>query len=100
MEDTYFTNPHGLDCSGHYSTCEDILLLTSFFLEIEVLCRIANTKCHIGELKVYKNKDIIRRRIYWLNTNKLLLKKGCKGVKTGFTTRAGGCLSTLFESNG
>ena len=35
-----------------------------------------------------------------MNTNKLLGNKGCKGVKTGFTHRAGGCLSTLYESNG
>jgi D-alanyl-D-alanine carboxypeptidase len=40
---------------------------------------------------------MIKNKIYWLNTNKLLGKKGCKGVKTGFTKSAGGCLSTLFE---
>lgn len=35
-----------------------------------------------------------------MNTNKLLGKKGCTGVKTGFTQKAGGCLSTVFEMDG
>ena len=99
MKGTVFSNPHGLDNHGHYSTCEDILLLTSIFLENELLCNIVNTKCYIGELKSFKHKKIQKRRVYWMNTNKLLGNKGCKGVKTGFTHRAGGCLSTLYESN-
>lgn len=62
-----------------------------------MLSTIVNTKYYAGILSVYKNKDVTKSKIYWVNTNKLLGKNGCKGIKTGFTQKAGGCLSSLFE---
>ena len=101
LKSTYFLNPHGLDNNGHYSTCEDVLILTTLFLQDQFLAKIASTKYRTGILNTYRNKDtIIKNKIYWINTNRLLGRKGCKGVKTGFTHRAGGCLSTLFEIGG
>lgn len=39
-----------------------------------------------------------RKGITWQNTNKLLGSGGCRGMKTGYTPKAGGCLSSIFES--
>lgn len=39
-----------------------------------------------------------RKLIRWSNTNKLLGVLGCHGLKTGYTPRAGGCLSTVFDT--
>ena len=33
LRSTSFVNPHGLDNFGHFSTCEDVLIITSIFLQ-------------------------------------------------------------------
>jgi D-alanyl-D-alanine carboxypeptidase len=38
-----------------------------------------------------------KKSINWANTNKLLGIAGCHGLKTGYTPKAGGCLSTIFN---
>jgi D-alanyl-D-alanine carboxypeptidase len=40
---------------------------------------------------------LYKKYLHWINTNKLLGKMGCKGLKTGYTPEAGGCLSTVFD---
>jgi D-alanyl-D-alanine carboxypeptidase len=59
---------------------------------------IMAAKHHKAELRVYRNKIMYRKMVKWSNTNKLLGVMGCRGLKTGFTARAGGCLSTVFET--
>ena len=36
----------------------------------------------------------------WDNTNKLLSKKECEGIKTGITSAAGPCLASFFSKKG
>ena len=38
--------------------------------------------------------------LVWKNTNKLLDRKGYKGIKTGITSAAGGCLATYYHNKG
>jgi D-alanyl-D-alanine carboxypeptidase (penicillin-binding protein 5/6) len=40
-----------------------------------------------------------KKGITWQNTNKLLGIVGYRGLKTGYTPKAGGCLSSVFETN-
>lgn len=41
-----------------------------------------------------------QRQTLWENTNKLLAKKDCQGIKTGITPNAGPCLCSSFLKNG
>jgi D-alanyl-D-alanine carboxypeptidase len=38
------------------------------------------------------------RELVWENTNKLLARKDCLGVKTGYTPIAGACLAANFHT--
>lgn len=40
-----------------------------------------------------------KKSITWSNTNKLLGVAGCHGLKTGYTPKAGGCLSSVFTTD-
>ena len=93
LEDTHFSNPHGLDDENHYTTAADLAVIASEALRNEEFAQIAST---------YR-KTIVdgeRRRTYQ-NHNKLLYKyEGAIGVKTGFTDESGRCLVGAAEKDG
>ena len=93
LENTSFSNPHGLDEENHYTTARDLALLASYALKNETFKKICST---------YKKKFVTeeRERTY-VNHNKLLNKySGCIGVKTGFTKKSGRCLVGAAEKDG
>ena len=93
LTNTHFTNPHGLDDEEHYTTAEDLALISSELLSDPSLSEIVSTykKTFIGEG---------RQRTY-VNHNKLLLKyDDAIGVKTGFTKKSGRCLVGAAERDG
>lgn len=93
-KNTHFANTHGLDADGHYTTAEDLALITSYALENETFAEIVATK----NMKI-TNRDGTNR--YLKNKNKLLFTlEGCIGVKTGYTDDAGRCLVSAIEKDG
>ena len=80
MVNTNFLNPDGLDQESHYTTINDLLLLSEYILRNTKLIDITNkSKFYYeqnGEVKKYENTNII-------------LKNGFKGLKTGWTAKAG-----------
>ena len=80
MDNTYFTNPVGLDGidGSHYSTAQDLYKLSKSAMRNEFINEIVSTKDFMfGTVKLY-------------NTNKLLWEiPHTVGVKTGTTTEAG-----------
>lgn len=89
MEHTHFTNPNGLSEEGHYSTAYDMALLGCSCAENELLARIMATKSIRMGTRVFTNH------------NKLLWRyKGCTGMKTGYTEKAGRTLVSSAERDG
>ena len=85
LENTHFTNPHGLDDEEHYTCATDLAKIGACLLENELLSEIVST---------YKKTFTYgeRTRTY-INHNKLLLSfDDANGIKTGFTKRCGRCL--------
>jgi serine-type D-Ala-D-Ala carboxypeptidase (penicillin-binding protein 5/6) len=83
MKNTSFKNPHGLDEEGHYSSANDMALLTAYALKNPVFQEIVKTKVksapNPNEKWDYK----------WYNKNKMLsMYEGADGVKTGYTKLA------------
>jgi D-alanyl-D-alanine carboxypeptidase (penicillin-binding protein 5/6) len=80
MVNTNFQNPDGLDQESHYTTINDLLLLSEYILRNTKLIDITNkSKFYYeqnGEVRRYENTNII-------------LKNGFKGLKTGWTSKAG-----------
>jgi D-alanyl-D-alanine carboxypeptidase len=91
---THFTNPHGLDNPEHYTTAEELAILTAYALQNEEFKQIASTY-----KTVITNTDGKSRLV--VNHNKLLsMYDGAIGVKTGFTKKSGRCLVGAAERDG
>ena len=75
--------------------------LCLYALKNDLFCRVVNTKKWQAEV-TYQTKYSqmkFKRNMTWDNTNILLNKDGYKGIKTGITTNAGGCLTTFYKSH-
>lgn len=81
LENTHFTNPHGLDEPNHYSSAYDMAMLARYGMKNPTFRKVAAAKIW----DVYGSKSY---RIF--NLNRLLWEyEGADGVKIGFTERAG-----------
>ncbi|HEX4885519.1 MAG TPA: serine hydrolase [Casimicrobiaceae bacterium] len=92
---TRFANACGFDAPGHVSSAADLARLAEAFLAVPALARWAAAEKHAFE-------DAGRTRRYAVaSTNALLGRvEGVRGVKTGFTNRAGLCLVGYAERDG
>ena len=90
---TNFVNPHGLDASGHYSTAKDMAILARELLKHEKILQYTS----IYEEYLEKNDGT---RTWLVNTNKLVrFYDGIDGLKTGYTSNAGYCLTATAKKN-
>lgn len=90
---TVFETPSGLDGENHYSTAYDMALIARYALENEDFVDIITRK----DINVSSNK----RDYSLVNKNRLLSEvEGAKGVKTGFTGKAGHCFVGAVERDG
>ena len=90
MNNTNFVNPDGLDANNHYTSLNDLLILSKEVLKNIQLLTIIMKPSFIsnisGDDKVY------------LNTNKLI-DKNYLGLKTGWTSEAGLTFIGVNQSN-
>ena len=84
MENTNFINTNGLPIENHYSSAEDVALMTQELLKYPLILEYSTIWM-----------DTIRNGSFGLaNTNKLIrFYQGANGMKTGFTDEAMFCLS-------
>ena len=89
MKDSSFANPSGLNDDNHYSTAYDMALAAQACLKNETVAEICSTR-----------SITIGTRTF-VNHNKLLTRyKGCVGMKTGFTEKAGRTLVSAAARDG
>nr|WP_233269399.1 D-alanyl-D-alanine carboxypeptidase family protein [Alteribacillus sp. YIM 98480] len=96
MENTQFTNPHGLDDGdNHYSTAYDMALLMQYAMKNEQFREISQTKRY----KAPQEGEAWDR--IWTNKNKLLtsLYEHSTGGKTGYTKAAGRTLVSTAQKD-
>ena len=92
---THFTNPHGLDDEGHYTTAYELALIARELLQNPLLRTITSTR----KITIPHSQSEGGRLL--VNHNKMLrMYDGCIGVKTGFTRHSGRCLVSAAERNG
>lgn len=91
---TKFVNPHGLDAEGHFSSARDMSLMSNYLIK------------NYPEILEYTSiyEDYLKRpdgSSTWLvNTNKLVrFYDIVDGLKTGFTSSAGYCLTSTAKKN-
>lgn len=91
-KNTNFKNPHGLDEEGHYSSAYDLSLMATELIKYPLALKLTST---------YEDYIDVSGENHWLvNTNKLIrFYSGIDGLKTGYTDKAGYCLTATMERN-
>jgi len=94
LQNTHFSNPHGLYEDDHYTTAYDLAFITRYALQNETFSKIVSTKT----AKIPCGENGLRVLV---NHNKLLSSyEGCIGVKTGYTKQCGRCLVSAAKKDG
>lgn len=93
LANTHYSNPHGLDADDHYSSANDIAVLSRYAMNNKTFRKI------VGKKKI--TLDYGGREVTFRSTNSLLNTwDPCIGVKTGYTNNAGYCLSSAAKKDG
>jgi serine-type D-Ala-D-Ala carboxypeptidase (penicillin-binding protein 5/6) len=91
---TNFTNVHGLDDANHYSCAKDMALIARELIKHNKILKYTSI------YEEYLNKPN-GTSTWMVNTNKLIkYYVGLDGLKTGFTSNAGYCLTSTALRNG
>jgi D-alanyl-D-alanine carboxypeptidase (penicillin-binding protein 5/6) len=87
----HFVLPTGVDADGHVMTARDVAILTEVALQNPLFTEIVGTpNAVLASEKLPDGYSIT-------TTNQLLLEGIVRGVKTGTTPKAGGCLVTSYQ---
>ena len=101
LEDTNFTNPHGLFDERHYTTAYDLALISAAALQVNELAEIfamRRATIPLGVTEQLPSGEGVRQL---QNHNKMLaLYDGAIGMKTGFTKKSGRCLVSAARRDG
>ncbi len=93
LANTNFANPHGLDAENHYSSARDMSKLARELLKHKDILKFTS---------IYE--DYLTKpdgsQVWLVNTNRLVrFYDGVDGLKTGYTTEAGYCLTATAKKN-
>jgi D-alanyl-D-alanine carboxypeptidase (penicillin-binding protein 5/6) len=88
---SHFVLPTGMDADGHVMTARDVAILTAAALKNPLFTEI------VGTPKAVLASEVVPDGYQITTTNLLLLEGVVRGVKTGTTPKAGGCLVTSYK---
>lgn len=93
LKTTVFKNPHGLDTEGHISSASDMAIIAKELLKYPKILEFTS-------IYEYYLKKPDGSSTWLVNTNKLVrFYDGVDGLKTGFTSNAGYCLTATAKKN-
>ncbi len=93
LKNTNFKNSHGLDETNHYSTSYDMAMIAKELVKYKKVLEFSS----VYETYLREGTD---RKFWLVNTNKLVrFYQGVDGLKTGYTTEAGYCLTATAEKD-
>lgn len=93
LKNTNFKNVTGLEAENHYSSAYDMAIMAQELIKHEEILK------YTGTYDDYLREDTGNK--FWLvNTNKLVrFYQGVDGLKTGYTSEAGYCLTATAKKN-
>ncbi len=103
MENSHFTNPHGVHNPDHRSTAEDMAKLAQAalknpeFMEIASCAAYSSPATNMTDAREYLNSNLFLNEKPELPGTEYQF---VTGMKTGYTPTAGGCLVSCAERNG
>ncbi len=102
LENSHFSNAHGLFVSQNYSTCHDIATLCKYLLdEYEVFEEIVAMPTYQMEATDYHAEgSLLINTNYMLSSSSYYYYSAVKGIKTGSLDAAGRCLASYASYDG
>ena len=100
MKNTNFTNPIGLHDENHYTTVEDIRILTEYALKNKTFKEISAKHRYNMAATNMRDKRILSTTNFLLDTTTNYYYQYATGVKTGYTDEAGRCIVATAGYNG
>lgn len=95
LENTHFTNPHGLDGEGHHTSARDLASIAAYAMTIPEFRLMVVTDEYEIPWPGHPYPRVLE------NHNKLLdMYPYATGIKTGYTVDAGKCLVASAEKDG
>ena len=102
MENSYYSNPTGVDSATMYTTLSDVLTLcravyrVNDFMLLSENPKVTIPATNLTEERVYTNKNALVPYSYVTD----YYMKDVRGMVAGYTPRAGYCVATVREKNG
>lgn len=98
--DSHFMNAHGLHEDEHYSTPRDIAMVAKKLLSIDEFNTIINTTNYVIPATNMSDERRIKYTIEMLFASNPNYYEYMHGIKSGYTSLAGRCLSSTAEKDG
>ena len=96
LTNTHFANTSGLDTNNHYSTVREISIILKYALQNEIFKEIYTTNTYTTS-----DNSLTFKSVYSNYLNRYDLEnKYIYGTKTGYTSLAGYCLSSIANYDG
>ena len=102
MSGTHYANTHGLHDEDHYTTVRDLAILATWAWQNPQFREFATTTAHTVPATNKSGERLLHTTNYLTSTDmeNRYYYSLAQGIKTGFTTPAGGCLiSTAFSGD-
>lgn len=96
LNDTNFTNPHGLYDDRHYTSAESLAVIAAHAMKNDVFRKIVST----GKHTITITGENTESRLLFNHNKMLRIYDGAIGIKTGYTIKSGRCLVSAAERNG
>lgn len=102
MENTHFTNSHGLFWENHYSSAHDMAILTEYAMSLPMFAEIACAPTYTMEETSYHKERLISHTVTMMSkaNGGDYYYEYVKGIKTGTLDEAGRCLVTTAYKDG
>lgn len=94
MTSTHFANTHGLHDEDHYTTAYDLSILARWAWQNEQFRRYSTVSSHVVPATNMSGERTLESTNSLINPASKYYYSRAAGIKTGFTTPAGGCLSS------
>lgn len=92
LKNTHFANVTGYDADNHYSTPKEVLELLLYSLNNNLFNKIYKTKTY-----TLTNDLLVESTLNLYNHNNLYDLSSIIGSKTGYTSKAGQCMSSIIK---
>lgn len=100
MDNTHFTNAHGLFWQDHYTTARDLCKLIEYAMTLPMFLEIACAPSYEMAETSYHDARIISHTNSMLQKGSEYYYEYAKGIKTGTLDESGRCLASLAYKDG